>query len=47
MSLLLKKETRTSSFQKIRTVRISPVESVLPKYFKVTDVTLTEKKKQE
>ena len=43
MPLVLRTETRTSiTFQKIITVSVSPLESVLPRYFKVTDVTLTE-----
>ena len=42
ISLKLKTETRTSSFQKVITNSVSPVENVLPWYFKVTDVTLTE-----
>ena len=46
MPLVLKTETRTSiTFQKIITVNVSPEESVFPRFFKVTDVTLTENKK--
>ena len=42
MSLKLKTETSTINFQKFITVTVSSVESVLPFYFKVTDITLAE-----
>ena len=46
ISLKLKTETRSSSFQRFITVSVSPVESVLLWHFKVTDVTLTENRKK-
>ena len=42
MSLQLKAETKSSSFQKFITVSVSPVQSVLPLCINATDVTVTE-----